>query len=144
MVIMEVNLAQQLAFMEQCPLSGLFLDLRKAYGAMDRGRCLQILEDSGVRPKTRQLIKCSWDKNSLVCRAAGYYSRPFKAGRIVTQGEPVSPATLNLTVHTFICEWERLLVIKCIPLGEIRGILIAVFCADDGPPPTTRRFFRKQ
>ena len=48
---------QQLVFIEQCPLYGLFLDLRKAYDAMDRGRCLQILEDCGVGPNALQLIK---------------------------------------------------------------------------------------
>ena len=54
---MEVKLVQQLAFVEQSPLYGLFLGLRKAYDAMDRGRCLQILEDCGVGPNARQLIK---------------------------------------------------------------------------------------
>ena len=38
--IMEAKLVQQLAFIEQSPLYGLFLDLRKAYDAMDIGRCL--------------------------------------------------------------------------------------------------------
>ena len=54
---MEAKLVQQLAFVEQCPLYGLFLGLRKAYDAMDRGRCLQILEDCGVGPKARRLTK---------------------------------------------------------------------------------------
>ena len=36
--IMEAKLAQQLAYREQRPLYGIFLDLRKAYDAMDRGR----------------------------------------------------------------------------------------------------------
>ena len=54
--IMEAKLIQPLAFVEQCPLYGLLLDLRKIYIAMDRGRCPQILEDCGVRPKARRLI----------------------------------------------------------------------------------------
>ena len=53
--IMEAKLVQQLAFVEQCSLYGLFLDLRKAYNVMDRVRCLQILEDCGMGPKERQL-----------------------------------------------------------------------------------------
>ena len=48
---MKANLVQQLTFIEQRPLYGLFLDLLKAPGAMDRGSCLQILEDCGVDPK---------------------------------------------------------------------------------------------
>ena len=73
-----------MAFIEQCPLYGLFLDLRKAYDAMDRGRCLQILEDCGVGPKARRLIKAFWDNGVLVCKAAGCFGLPFKAGRGVT------------------------------------------------------------
>ena len=34
--IMEVKLAQQLAYLEQVPLYGLFIDLRKAFDAMDQ------------------------------------------------------------------------------------------------------------
>ena len=37
---MEAKLVQQLAFAEQCPLYGIFIDLKKAYDAMDRGHCL--------------------------------------------------------------------------------------------------------
>ena len=40
---MEAKLAQQLAYVEQCPLYGIFLDLRKAYDAMDRERVVSIL-----------------------------------------------------------------------------------------------------
>jgi len=54
--IIEAKLVQQLAYIEQCPLYGLFLDLRKAYDAMDRGGCLRVLEDYGVGPKARRLI----------------------------------------------------------------------------------------
>ena len=48
--IMEAKLVQQLAFIEQCPIYSLFLDLRKVYDAMDRGRCLQILRIAGWGP----------------------------------------------------------------------------------------------
>ena len=43
----------QLAYKEQCPLYGIFVDLRKAYDAMDRGRCLEIRRDCGVGEKRR-------------------------------------------------------------------------------------------
>ena len=48
--IMEVKLTQQLAFLEQAPLYGIFIDLRKAYDAMDRARCERILVGYGVGP----------------------------------------------------------------------------------------------
>ena len=71
--IMETKLVQQLAFIEQSPLYGLFLDLRKAYDAMHRGHCLQIREDFGVGPNARRLIKAFWDNGVLVCKAAGCF-----------------------------------------------------------------------
>ena len=76
---MEAKLVQQLAFMEQCPLYAIFIDLRKAYDAMDRGRSLDILRDCGVGEKTLRLIARFWRDAELVCRAGGYYGRPFRA-----------------------------------------------------------------
>ena len=55
--IIEAKLAQQLAYIEQEPFFGVFIDLRKAFDAMDRGRCLLILEGYGVGPNIRQLIQ---------------------------------------------------------------------------------------
>ena len=43
----------------------------------------------------------------------------------------MSPTIFNLMVDAIIREWERLLIIRRIPLGEIRT-LIAIFYADDG------------
>ena len=55
--IVEVKLLQQLAFKEQVPMCGIFLNLGKAYDTMDRGWCLEILEDTGVGPCALRLIK---------------------------------------------------------------------------------------
>ena len=46
----EAKLAQQLAYLRQTPLYGIFIDLRKAYDAMDRDRCLEIMKGYGVGP----------------------------------------------------------------------------------------------
>jgi len=48
--ITEVKLQQQLAWADQEPLYQIYLDLRKAYDALDRGRCLEILAGYGVGP----------------------------------------------------------------------------------------------
>ena len=79
--IMEAKLAQQLAFIERVPLYGIFVDLRKAYDAMDRERCLQILRGAGVGEKAIRLISRFWRDATLVCRAAGVYGRTFTAHR---------------------------------------------------------------
>ena len=50
---LEAKLLQQLAAFRGQVLYGIFLDLHKAYVALDRSRCLVILEGYGVRPQTR-------------------------------------------------------------------------------------------
>ncbi len=46
----EDKLTIQIAYMEQHPLYGVFLDLRKAFNVMDRPWCLTILQAYGVGP----------------------------------------------------------------------------------------------
>ena len=46
----KAKLAQQLAHLEQVPFDGVILDLKKAFDAMDRERCLLILEGCRVGP----------------------------------------------------------------------------------------------
>ena len=65
--IMEAKLVQKLAFIEQCPLYRVFIGLRKAYDAMDRGHCLEILRDCGVGEKALRLIARFWRNAELVC-----------------------------------------------------------------------------
>ncbi len=47
-MILEAKLAQQLAHLEQEPFYRVFLDPKKAFDAMDRERCLLILDGYGV------------------------------------------------------------------------------------------------
>ncbi len=48
--IIKAKLAQQLAYLELKPFYGIFLDLQKAFDAMDREQCILIFEGYGVRP----------------------------------------------------------------------------------------------
>ena len=102
---MEVKFVQQLAFVEQCPLYRIFIDLQKAYDAMDRGRCLEILRDCGVGEKALRLVARFWRDAELVCQASGCYGRPFRARRGVTQGGPLVPIIFNLMVDAIVQEW---------------------------------------
>ncbi len=82
--IIEANLVQQLAHLEQMPFFGVFIDLRKAFDAMDWGRCLEILALHGAGPQMLRLIHNFWDTATNVCWAKGNYSQPLKAGLSMT------------------------------------------------------------
>ena len=129
--IMEAKLVQQLAYREQCPLFGVFLDLQKAYDAMDRWCGLDILRNAGVGSKAVRVPKAFWDRTELACRASGYYGRTFKAWRRVIQGGPRSPTIFNLMVDAIVREWMRQLEEKGVDTEDIREI-VACFYADDG------------
>ena len=49
----------------------IFLDLTKAYDALDRSRILEILEGYGVGPRARRLLQAYWGKSTMVARAGG-------------------------------------------------------------------------
>jgi hypothetical protein len=134
--IIEAKLAQQLAHLERTPLFGIFIDLQKAFDAMDCSRCLEILALHGVGPKLLHLICNFWDLATNVCWEKGNYGRPFKAGRSVTQGGPLSAKLFNIVVNAVVWEWMQLMhatiddadgnLAKC-----ITG-LFAVFYINDG------------
>jgi hypothetical protein len=107
--VIEAKLSQQLAHIEQTPFYGVFIDLKKAFDAMDRERCLLLLEGHGAGPNMRRLIHHFWDEATNVCRASGYYGTPFKAGRGVTQGGPLSAKFFNVLVDAVVRKWLRLL-----------------------------------
>jgi hypothetical protein len=107
--VIEAKLTQQLAHLEQTPFYGVFLDLKKAFDAMDRERCLLLLEGHGASPNMRRLIRHFWDEATHVCRASGNYGAPFKAGRGVTQGGPLSVKLFNVVVDAVVREWLQLL-----------------------------------
>ena len=64
----------------------IFLDLNKAYDALDRYRCLEILEGYGVGPQYWRLLRTYWGKMTMVVQAGGYYGYAFK-GRPVSHPE---------------------------------------------------------
>jgi len=131
----EAKLSQQLAYIEQQPLYGVYIDLRKAYDAMDRDRCVLIMKAYGVGPNMLHLIENFWENAELVCRANGRFGTPFKAHRGVTQGGPVSPKIFNIMVDAMVREWIRQLVgdeAASTGLKDAIKLLLAIFYADDG------------
>ena len=62
----------------------IFLDMTKAYDALDRSRSMEILKGYGVGDRVRRLLREYWDRTKMVARAGGYYGKGFKGGRGVT------------------------------------------------------------
>ena len=104
-VSIKAKLAQSLAWRDQCPLYQIYIDLKKAYNALDREQTLNILATYGVGPKMLRLQKHFWDTAKLVCRAGGNYREPFSAKRGVTHGRPLSSLMFNVCVDAVVREW---------------------------------------
>jgi hypothetical protein len=60
MTSIEAKLAQQLAWRNQCPLYKIYVDLKKAYDAIDRGGMTEILKAYGVGPNFLRLQNLFW------------------------------------------------------------------------------------
>jgi hypothetical protein len=135
--VIEAKLTQQLAHIEQTPFYGVFIDLKKAFDAMDRERALLLLEGHGTGQNMRRLIRHIWDEATNVCRASGNYGTPFKAGRGVTQGGPLSAKLFNVVVDAVVREWlrnlreEMALESEEEELDEMMETLFAIFYVDD-------------
>jgi hypothetical protein len=65
--IIEAKLAQQLLLLELKPFYGVFLDLWKAFDAMDRDQCIMLLEGYGAGPRMIRLIRGYWRDTIMVC-----------------------------------------------------------------------------
>ena len=91
-----------------------------------------ILEGYGAGPRMIQLIRGYWRDAIMVCRALGNYGTPFKAGRGVTQGGPLSAKLFNIMVDAVALrelreggdyeEWER---------DDLISTFFAIFYVDD-------------
>jgi hypothetical protein len=135
--IIEAKLAQQLAHLEQTPFFSTFIDLRKAFDAMDWGRCLKILVLHRVDPQILHLIhNLFWDLARNICWAKENYSQPFKASCSVTQGGPLSAKLFNIVINMVVCEWMGLMHKM---INDVEGNLaeciegrFAVFFVDNG------------
>ena len=97
----------------------IFLDLHKAYDALDRSRCLEILEGYGVGPRSRRLLQTYWRRLMMVARAGGYYWTAFKGGRGVTQVDPLSPTIFNVVVDAVVRYWVTSVIVDAEERGDL-------------------------
>ncbi len=103
-MIIKVKLAQHLFYLKLKPFYGVFLDLQKAFDAMDREQSIMVLEGYGAGPQMIRLVRGYWRDAIMVCQAAGNYGTAFKAGRGVTQGGPLLAKLFNILVDAVV--WE--------------------------------------
>ena len=68
---LKAKLLQQLVALREEVLYMIFLDMHKAYDALDRSRCLEILEGYGVGPRARRLLRAYWGEITMVAREGG-------------------------------------------------------------------------
>ena len=83
----------------------IFLDLTKAYDALDRSRSLDILKGYRVGERVQWMLKVYWERTAIVARVGSYYGKGFKGGMGVTQGDPLSSTIFNVVVDAVVRHW---------------------------------------
>ena len=133
--ILELNLDQELARIDQDTLFLVFLYLQNAYNNVDRGRLLIPLEGYRDRPRMCKLLVVFWGRQEFVTRQNSYHSLYFKLTRGTTQGGIVSPTLFNLIVDNVVRNWLALAVeyqlVSHEGLGLLVGRCLGLFYADD-------------
>ena len=76
---------QIIATRETFPHS-IFLDLRKAYDALDMNHCLDILAGYGVEPRMLHILQFYWACLHMAAKAGGHYGPVFQSHCGVNQG----------------------------------------------------------
>ena len=87
-----------------------FLDLHKAYDALNRSRCLEILGGYGVGPRSCRLLRTYWRWLVMMARAGGYYGEAFKEFRGVMQGDTLSSTIFNVVADVMARHWVTVMV----------------------------------
>ena len=115
---LEAKLLHQLAAMRGEVLYVIFLDLTKAYDALDRSRSLEILKGCGVGERVRRLLTVYWERKTMVAMAGSYYRKGFKGEICVTQGDPLSPTIFNVVVDAVVRHWLQIATQEAERRGE--------------------------
>ena len=127
--IIEAKLRMQLAQRTTKPRYFVFLDLKKAYDTLDRGRTLAILKGYGIGRNILSIIKRIWDMDTMVPKQAGFYGESFSAGRGVRQGDILLPMIFNIVADAVIRDSEAQISES---RDSQRQVVDALFYADDG------------
>ena len=104
-ISLESKLLHKLTKMKEGVLYKILFELRKAYDYLDREHCLEILVGYGIGPRTDMVLWFYWEHLLMVAQVGRYCGSPFKDYQEVTQGDPLSPAILNMVVDSVITNW---------------------------------------
>ena len=110
--------------MREAVLFDIFLDLCKAYDALDRGRSLDLLAEYRVGPRTVRIFRMYWDGLTMLAKAGRYFGHQFKGYRGVTQGKPLSPTIFNVVVDAVIYHWLTVVMPSEAGMGGLGMIII--------------------
>ena len=80
------------------------------YGALDRSRCLEILEIQGTGPRGCRILQTYWRRMTIMARAGGYYGVAFNGACGLTQVYPLSPTIFNVVVDVVVRHWLMVMV----------------------------------
>ena len=115
-----------------------FLNPLKAYDALVREQCMDILVGYGVGPRMESILWHYWDHLSMVARAGRYYVTPFKGRLGVTHGYPIYPTIFNMVVCLVIRHWFLMVAKEDTGPGGFGWVvqwLVAFFYTQAGPDP---------
>ena len=133
--IIEAKLAQELASIAQVAWYTIFLDLRKAYDAIDRARTMEILRKYGLGPRLIAILWAFWDNQKVVPRQSGFHGKPIIPERGTVQGGIFSPKAFNILTDAVIRHWLLELENQETAdngFGDTVADRLALFYADDG------------
>ena len=85
--------------------SHVLLDLRKAYGTVDRERLLVTLKMYGASHRMCGLLETFWDSQQVVPRYNGFHGLALLSTRNTTQHGLVYPMIFNVVVDNVIRTW---------------------------------------
>ena len=100
--IMKLKVSQELASVDHNPRLLVFLDLRKTYDNVYRGRLIWTLEGYGAGPRLYELLAMFWVHQKVVPQQNGYHGPTFPATRGTNQGGLVSPMLFNAIIDNAI------------------------------------------
>ena len=133
---MKLNLAQELASVDQKPLFLVFLDLRKTYDNQYCGRLLKTLERYGAEPKMWGILAEFWARQEVVTRKNGDHGPQFRSTCGTTQGGLTYSTLFNVAVDNMVQNWMSVTVEEdaVIHNGLRRAVgkIMGVFYTDNG------------